>query len=327
EGQSVAIQPAQQHQQRGAAQPEQRGHLEHPQLDPFGQPGQLSRGFHPQEQHVYQRADAAHGPHLGTHLRCCGAQGHPGTGVLQLDRPVGPVPEPRGGQQRQRQYQHGATRGESDCDRTTRPARRIGIGPHPPVRGHRHCTALPSPQPPTALHSVVETRTIYSTYCRVGGVITGPVLPWVFTALFLAVAAHCVVGLGVALRPVMPGRVGDRSGGGVDGRTAIAHLCHLLMSLSMVAMAWPWWSHLPATPQVVVFALAAAWFAVQTRSATTGRLRHVIDAAMMLAMVWMVAVMGYGPHATDAGMAGTMADHQHGTLAPVQVAVGLGLTV
>jgi len=158
-------------------------------------------------------------------------------------------------------------------------------------------------------------------------VITGPVLPWVFTALFLAVAAHCVVGLGVALRPVMPGGVGDRSGGGVDGRTAIAHLCHLLMSLSMVAMAWPWWSHLPATPQVVVFALAAAWFAVQTRSATTGRLRHVIDAAMMLAMVWMVAVMGYGPHATDAGMAGTMADHQHGTLAPVQVAVGLGLTV
>ncbi|WP_022916625.1 DUF5134 domain-containing protein [Ruania albidiflava] len=154
-----------------------------------------------------------------------------------------------------------------------------------------------------------------------------PVLQWMFTAVFLAVAGHCVIGLADFLRPVVRGGAGERADGVVERRTAIAHLCHLLMSLAMAAMAWPWWTHLPATPQVVVFALAAAWFVVQTRTATAGRLRYAVDAVMMLAMVWMVAVMGYGPHATAAGTTGAMGGHQHGMLAPAQVAVGLVFTV
>ena len=157
--------------------------------------------------------------------------------------------------------------------------------------------------------------------------VTSPVLQWLFTAVFLAVAAHCVVGLAAVLSPVVRGGAGARTGAVVDRRTAIDHLCHLLMSLGMAAMAWPWWSHLPATPQVVVFAMAAAWFAVQTWTASTGRLRYAVDAVMMLAMVWMVVVMGYGSHAMTADATGTMGGHQHGMLAPPQIAVGLVFTV
>lgn len=84
------------------------------------------------------------------------------------------------------------------------------------------------------------------------------------------------------------------------------HLFHLGMNLVMVAMVWPWWARLPAPPQVAFFAAGAAffagavgWFALDGLSTTdrrrAGRRRsarcQAVNAVMMLAMVWMLAVM------------------------------------
>lgn len=163
--------------------------------------------------------------------------------------------------------------------------------------------------------------------------VTSPVLQWALTAVFVAVAMYCVVEL-----------VGGHA------RRAPDHLAHLVMSLDMAAMAWPWWSEVPRAPQLVVFALATAWFTARLfvalgtrwrrsgswrgwpgaplRRAATGAARllgHLADAAMMLAMTWMVAVMGTSMTA-GREMASAMAGHQHGMLPPTHVAAGLVLT-
>lgn len=161
--------------------------------------------------------------------------------------------------------------------------------------------------------------------------IANPVLQWVFTAAFLAVAAHCAAGVVRSAARPRPG----------SGRAAAGHLLHLVMSLDMAAMVWPWWAQIPLAPQLVTFSLAAAWFAVPALRTALVRRREVhrpvaaqslINATMMLAMVWMVAVMGGAAQDSAGAVAAaapgaSMPGHQHGTLPPVHVAVGLGLTV
>ncbi|MFK0121097.1 DUF5134 domain-containing protein [Streptomyces sp. NPDC090994] len=108
-------------------------------------------------------------------------------------------------------------------------------------------------------------------------------LRWILTALFVLPALHA---LWLAARPgrTLPNRVG--------------HLLHAVMGGAMAAMAWPWGMDLPTDPQVVLFSVAAVWFAATAtlRSPATDSLRTRLLAAvphvvMMLAMAWMAAVM------------------------------------
>lgn len=155
-----------------------------------------------------------------------------------------------------------------------------------------------------------------------------PLLAWSLTAVFTA------TGLWFLLRAakgtsLVPGGAGYREvgtgGAGADEAGAIDRVCsfaHALMSASMIAMAWQWGMSVPAWPQVLVFAVATAWFLWLTvrplpRSSSgsgthahgSGPLAHLHHAVMMACMVWMLgpmAVMSAGPsgHAGHAGHGG-----------------------
>ncbi|WP_329044439.1 DUF5134 domain-containing protein [Amycolatopsis sp. NBC_01488] len=85
----------------------------------------------------------------------------------------------------------------------------------------------------------------------------------------------------------------------------VAAVTGLAMCAAMVAMVWPATMGVAGLPQVVLFGLAAAWFAVAAArgAAHEGRWHPGYHAAMMLAMVWMVfamprAVVGSGAATT-----------------------------
>ncbi|MCX2729082.1 DUF5134 domain-containing protein [Saccharopolyspora sp. NFXS83] len=108
-------------------------------------------------------------------------------------------------------------------------------------------------------------------------------LSWVLTVLFAVTAAWCAYS---ATRPALLPR--DR----------LSSVSHLVMSLLMIAMVWPWGMSVPATPQIVLFAATALWFAALTVLRTpcahgygSPRLAHSHHAVMSAAMVWMIATM------------------------------------
>lgn len=122
--------------------------------------------------------------------------------------------------------------------------------------------------------------------------ITSPLLQWVFTAVFVAIAGYLVWRL-----------IADR------GRPVqfIGGVFHLLMALVMVAMAWPWWRTLPWLPQLVLFAVSTLWFVAVAIAQRLGRFEpaqlgchpawhQAVHAVMMGSMTWMVAVMPPGGH-------------------------------
>ncbi|MYQ79891.1 MULTISPECIES: DUF5134 domain-containing protein [unclassified Streptomyces] len=88
----------------------------------------------------------------------------------------------------------------------------------------------------------------------------------------------------------------------------LAHGLHAVMALAMFAMAWSWGMDLPATPQVIFFSAAAAWFVVAALAlpagpeprgrALAGALPHAL---MTGAMAWMAAVMASGMSMGAAG--------------------------
>lgn len=115
------------------------------------------------------------------------------------------------------------------------------------------------------------------------------------TVLFVALAGYS------AARLVRSRSVED----GVD------HLCHLVMSLVMALMVWPWWSSVPAAPVAVVFGASALWFTLRLLRAHTDHVHdrggHLVHAVMAVAMVWMaIAMVGMtaddGTHVHAAGM-------------------------
>ncbi|MCV7338570.1 DUF5134 domain-containing protein [Mycolicibacterium senegalense] len=120
-------------------------------------------------------------------------------------------------------------------------------------------------------------------------------LRWVVTVLFALSAAEC----GYAL---------VRSRGRLS--LAVSQALHLTMAVAMLVMAWPRGSHLPTVAPMLFFLAATVWFAVGlVRSTTTqNRLVAGYHAAMMLAMVWMYAVMN---GKVLPGGAGTMAAGGH----------------
>lgn len=118
-------------------------------------------------------------------------------------------------------------------------------------------------------------------------------LRWVVTILFALAAAQCVYLL-VARRMPWTSRVG--------------HVLHLVMSVAMLVMAWPFSMSWPTLGPMVFFIVAAVWFlatllrpgaadaaddcgCVPPTATVFGRVAAVYHAAMMAAMAWMYAVM------------------------------------
>lgn len=93
----------------------------------------------------------------------------------------------------------------------------------------------------------------------------------------------------------------------------VNHLVHVVMSVAMIAMAWPAGMSLPTTGPMAFFALAAVWFGLVTARASCGiadRLTNGYNAVMSSAMVWMYAVMtdglaGPSPHVSHHGVLGS----------------------
>lgn len=108
--------------------------------------------------------------------------------------------------------------------------------------------------------------------------IADPLLRWVVTALFVVAAVICVTAM---------------AAGRVSGPHWVSEVLHLVMSVAMAVMAWPWGMGVPNAPAMVFFAAGALWFLVR---AVTGRMCGGpiawYHAAMMTAMAWMYAVMG-----------------------------------
>ncbi|MDT6983486.1 DUF5134 domain-containing protein [Streptomyces lusitanus] len=125
-------------------------------------------------------------------------------------------------------------------------------------------------------------------------------LRWILTVLFVVPALYT---LWLAATPArtLANRVG--------------HVLHAVMGAAMAAMAWPWGMDLPAGPQVVLFSVAALWFAAAaafrlrgTYSLRAGLFAAVPHVVMMLAMAWMAAVMD--GHAMSSG-GGAGGGHHH----------------
>ena len=130
--------------------------------------------------------------------------------------------------------------------------------------------------------------------------IQDPLLRWIVTILFVLSAAECVYALATGRRV---------------GTHVVAQVLHFAMAVAMVAMAWPWGAALPAAPAVVFFLLASGWFVVVTLAQSGHRGVNAYHAAMMLAMVWMYAVMSGDLLPAPAEGVGGVPPGQHGSSA------------
>ncbi|AGP53294.1 DUF5134 domain-containing protein [Streptomyces rapamycinicus] len=140
-------------------------------------------------------------------------------------------------------------------------------------------------------------------------------LRWVLTVLF------AVPALSALWRAATPGRADG--GPGASGR--VAHLLHAVMALAMVAMVWPWGMDVPARPQIILFTLAAGWYAgvALARPAPLSRARALSDAlphtVMMGAMAWMAAAM-----VSSASMPGHGGSHDMADMPGMDMSAGSG---
>lgn len=101
-------------------------------------------------------------------------------------------------------------------------------------------------------------------------------LRWIVTALFVSSAAECVYAIATGRRV---------------WTHAVSQALHLVMAIAMVVMAWPGGVALPTNAPILFFAVAALWFIALTLGRPGHRGINAYHAAMMLAMVWMYAVM------------------------------------
>lgn len=150
--------------------------------------------------------------------------------------------------------------------------------------------------------------------------IVEPMAQWVFTLVFVVLAIYSTVRM-----------FADRS----RLLASIGHGLHVVMSVDMAAMAWPWWSELPGTPQIVFFSAAAGWFALMLLSQCFssaprwcsdghGPWHQIMHVVMMLTMVWMVVAMaGMG---SMAGMDSMASGHHHSMMSPSVALGGVALT-
>lgn len=92
--------------------------------------------------------------------------------------------------------------------------------------------------------------------------------------------------LTVLVRPRLRGVAGH-------GESVSAAL-HVLMSVAVIVMFWPWGERFPAIAQITVFTAAAAWFAGQALfggDALRARCANWYHAATMAAVAWIAVVM------------------------------------
>lgn len=142
-------------------------------------------------------------------------------------------------------------------------------------------------------------------------------LSLVFTVVFVVVGLRSLV------------RFAHATAEGMGGERAV-ELCHLLMSLAMVAMTWGWTGgpdSISGIAQIVAFGLFAVLFAVDLLRSSAGRGvaesgYHLLTAA---AMVWMVAAMPLlmGMSA-DVGGAAAGGQHHGGSSGDVVVTTDAG---
>lgn len=112
---------------------------------------------------------------------------------------------------------------------------------------------------------------------------------------------------------------------GSDDR--ILDLTHLLMSILMIMMPLGWSTRIPAGLQIVVFTAAALWYAYllmfrpyaiseTAGSHHAGRPRLLYHVGMMLAMVWMAAIMAPLPASEGAATASGPGESTEGMIMP-----------
>ena len=121
--------------------------------------------------------------------------------------------------------------------------------------------------------------------------IEGLFLRWIVTILFALATAECVYSLATH-RMRWPATIG--------------HILHLIMSVAMLVMAWPFSMSWPTVPPMWFFVAATAWFIVAILLYSPDRLTRIADsyhAFMMAAMAWMYAIM------TPGLLPGTSSDH------------------
>ncbi|MER5390009.1 DUF5134 domain-containing protein [Saccharopolyspora sp. NPDC002686] len=139
-------------------------------------------------------------------------------------------------------------------------------------------------------------------------------LRWILTVLFTASALWGLHRI-IRAEPISPlsGRLTDQDRD-VPGSPAvrISAAWHVVMSAAMVAMCWPWGMAIPATPQLVLFAVMAVWFLALTTDLVgcTGhrRWQDAHHAVMALAMCWMLTAM---PSLMSHGESGSEDVHHH----------------
>lgn len=122
--------------------------------------------------------------------------------------------------------------------------------------------------------------------------VADPLGRWVLTVAFLLLAVCSATGIAA-----------ERS----DARRVLLHLLHVTMAVDMAGMVWPWWSAVPTWPRVMFFGAGAVWLllsvARRSRGGEQGLVRSLYwagqdawrpigHAVMLLAMVWMVLVIG-----------------------------------
>lgn len=110
-------------------------------------------------------------------------------------------------------------------------------------------------------------------------------LRWVVTLLFGFSAVVCIRAI-----------IGNRH----SAAAVISLSLHALMAIAMAVMAWPRGAELPTRAPMVIFAVAALWFAVMTGRNGGQRAANSYHTLMMLAMAWMYAAMGGLPLRTTA---------------------------
>lgn len=144
--------------------------------------------------------------------------------------------------------------------------------------------------------------------------VADPVLQWVLTLPFSSTALYS------CLRLVRDRKLFLVVGDGL----------HLVMSLAMIAMCWPWWSVIPALPLLFVFIVGTIWFVLVAALQSQRRIprasvgghsawHQVAHAIMMLAMVWMILAM---PSGTDSATH----THHHGSLDLWAALTGVSIT-
>lgn len=139
--------------------------------------------------------------------------------------------------------------------------------------------------------------------------ISDPLLRLVVTVLFALAAAECLYSL-VSHRMRWHGTIG--------------HTLHLVMSIAMLLMAWPFSMSWPTRPPMWFFVAATVFFVIVASMVATDPATRIADgyhAVMMAAMAWMYAIMtpgllpGTGSHTMALAMGGDMVlAHSHGDM-------------